>query len=584
MPLFKPSSAVVAVALVPRVHRRQRPRCLPWIALGSCLLLSACTASPSADQPAKENGPLPSTPAPPPPINPNGGVTFSVPSGTFEGTLEVELRAAAGAEIRFTTDGSRPSFAAELYEAPLSLDETAQVRAQAYLEGVPSGESSTAIYVRRDIDADSNLPLLVLDAYGRGKPEDRSRFHDVALMLFEPLNGVARLTDLPSVASRAGWRVRGQSSANFAKTPYRIELWNEQDEDLDRALAGLPAESDWALIGPFVDRSLIRNAVVYDLGREMGLQAPRYAWVEAYITLDPEPLSANSYQGVYMLTETIKNARNRLDLSQLRLPDTAAPKISGGYILRFDWSALDESDTTLPCTGDDPISVPIFGGPERARGTCWFDLEVVDPDPINDAQHEWVTGYVQELHDRLHQDPPSDYEALIDVDSFVDHFLINELTRDMDAYARSTLFHKDRDGKLVAGPLWDYNLTFAAGGFFDNTSTSGWQFEQRIGSNDWYHRLATDPRFRQRAAARWQQWRRGLLSDRALEQRIADMVIPLAEAAARDFQRWPVSSTANELFRIPPGTSWQAQLQAIRDWLSLRLAWLDAAFERLASE
>lgn len=554
--------------------------------LGLCLLLCACTAqAPDVDDDAtRPNTPMPSAPTPRLPINPNGGVSFSIPSGTFEGELRVELQAAQEAEIRFTTDGTRPSLAAELYREPLEFNATVQLRAQAYLEGAPLGESSTAIYVQRAEDASSNLPLLVLDAYGLGKPEDRSRFHDVGLMLFEPSNGIAHLADLPSVVSRAGWRVRGQSSASFDKTPYRVELWDEHDDDLDRPLAGLPAESDWALIGPFVDRSLIRNALVYDLGRAMGLAAPRYTWVEVYISLQGEALSSSSYEGIYMLTETIKNARNRLDLSQLRLPDTDSTQLSGGYILKFDWAAVDESATTLPCTSDAPIAAPMFGGPSQTSGTCWFDLEVVDPDPINEAQHGWIRDYVQQFHDRLHEEPPGDYEALIDLDSFVDHFLLNELSRDMDAYARSTLFHKDRGSKLTAGPLWDYNLTFSAGGFFGNTSTAGWQFEQRMGSNDWYHRLAADPRFMNRAAARWKEWRQSLLSNRALEQRIADMTIPLSQAATRDFRRWPVSSTANGLFRIPPGETWEAQLKAIRDWIPRRLQWLDTAFEQLTGE
>src|SRR5690606_15556857 len=114
-------------------------------------------------------------------------------------------------------------------------------------------------------------------------------------------------------------------------------------------------------------------------------------------------------------------------------------------------------------------------GPADAPATCWGDLEVVEPDPIAAAHKSWMESHLQAFHDALHAEPMGDYEAFIDVGSFVDHFIINELSRHLDANVRSTYFHKDRGGKIVAGPLWDFNLTFLAGGAFDNTNPEGWQ-------------------------------------------------------------------------------------------------------------
>ncbi len=567
---------------------RLRTTARNWRSVISVVVALSATSGCSDDEPDGDVDPRTGDPFKPATPPTPGSVTFSESSRTYEGHLSVSLSTEVpGATIRYTTDGSIPTASSTAYDGtPLEFDDTVEVRAQAFADDGPRGTSSTAIYIARTFDASSELPLVILEAFGGGKPQDKDTFRDVALMTFEASSGNAALSAMPTVATRAGWHLRGQSSATFEKAPYRVELWDEQDQDQDYNLAGLPAEADWAFIGPFVDRTLIRNPLSYDLGREMGLEAPRYALVEVYINLDGGPLSPDDYEGVYMLSETIKNSRNRLNLKDLDPEDTDEPTISGGYIFKFDWAAIDDGANLFECTGSNPISTGGFGGGGRggggfgspaASGTCWSDLEVVDPDPINSAQKTWMEGYLQSFHDALHAEPMGDYAEYIDVDSFVNHFLINEFTRDLDANVRSTYFFKERDGKIVAGPLWDYNLTFLAGGAFDNTNPEGWQFQQRTGSNDWYHLLATDPGFMVKVAARWSELRRGILSDASIDDRITAMTAPLVDAAERDFQRWPVRAVSGSFFRIPSGDTWAAQLQAIRDWIPRRLAWLDQA-------
>ena len=198
-----------------------------------------------------------------------GGVEFSVPSQAFQGQLSVGMTAQSGGEIRYTVDGLLPTAASTLYAGtPLNLGETTELRAQVFAGGVAESAVSTAIYIARSFDATSDLPLIIVDGYGGGFPENKDVFLDAGFMVFEPVGGQAALSALPTVASRAGYHLRGQSSANFEKTPYRVELWDNQDLDADYPLLGMPAEADWALIGPYVDRTFIRNAFVYSLGRD----------------------------------------------------------------------------------------------------------------------------------------------------------------------------------------------------------------------------------------------------------------------------------------------------------------------------
>ncbi|NUT48202.1 MAG: spore coat protein CotH [Saccharothrix sp.] len=498
-----------------------------------------------------------------------GDITFSVPSGTFQGQVSVSLSTAiSGAQIRYTTDGKLPTAQSTPYQGtPLQFTRTTQLRAQAFVSQAASGAPGTAMYVAREATTTAHdLPLVVIDSYGAGKPQ--REYFDGATMIFDPgTGGTTSLAATPAVATRAGFRLRGQSSASFEKTPYRLEFWDNDNDDADYPVLGMPADSDWVLRGPFPDKSLIREAFSYDLGREMGLKAPRYKFVEFYLNTDTTPVGAADYMGVYMLVETIKNSKNRLDLKGLDEDDTTLPTIQGGYIFKFEWMAAEEP--TLTCTG--------------ATATCWNYLEVADPDPLNQQQRDWLRGHIQQFHDVLRApnfaDPVTGYQKYIDVPSFIDHMIINELSRGMDAYLRSAHFYKDRDSKIFAGPLWDFDLTYGVGGYFQNDQVAGWQYQQTRQpiANDWYTQLLRDPAFVNQAKARWQALRRGPLSDAAMQSRIDALARPLTNGAQRNFQRWPNLSTRTiGFFNTPTAPTWQGQVQAMRDWLLRRATWLDS--------
>lgn len=496
-----------------------------------------------------------------------GDITFSVPSGTFQGTISVSLGTSVShTEIRYTTDGTLPGATATAYDGtPVSLTGTTQLRAQAFLDGLPSGSPGTAIYVARAVEASLDLPILVLDGYGRGEPD--REFVDAAVMVFEPTAGSASLSAPPSLVSRAGFHLHGTSSSLFDKTPYRIEFRDNEDDDVDYPVLGMPAESDWVLRGPYTDKALIREALTFDLARGMGLHAPRYSFVEFYRNVADRPLAAGDYMGVYMLVETIKNSKNRLDLKELDPDDITPPDVEGGYIFKFDWLTAEEP--TLRCIG--------------APSTCWHYLEVVDPEPLQPAQQDWLTQHLQQFNNLMQTpgfaNPTTGYSAWIDVGSFVDGIIVNELTRNIDAYARSSYFYKDRGGKITSGPVWDFDLTYGVGGGWENLEPAGWQYEQtrRPIPNNWVNRLVLDPAFVNLLKARWAQLRQGALSDAALDARIAGLTAPLVNAAERNFQRWPnlTDPTIGPII-TPTADTWQGQVAYMRDWMDQRMAWLDS--------
>ena len=498
-----------------------------------------------------------------------GDIVFSVPSGSFRGQLSVTLSTTiADAQIRYTTDGTAPGAGSTLYQgSQLTFSTTTQLRAQAFVAGAASGAMGTALYLARAIDATHDLPLVVMDAYGRGKP-GRDTYLDVATMVVAPQNGTTSLAQTPTIATRAGFHLRGQSSANFEKAPYRVELWDNEGKDADYPVLGMPADSDWVLRGPFPDKTLVRDAFTYGIGREMGMQVPRYALVELYLNLDSQPMAANDYQGVYMFVENIKRSADRLNIQKLKKTDLTEPAISGGYIMQINMMAAEPP--TLTCTVKPPANV------------CWSDLELNEPDEVQPEQQAWITNYMQKFHDALHSTDPANpqtgYPAYIDVDSFVNQVVLNELSRQPDSYIRSQHFYKDRDAKLFAGPLWDYDLAYAAFTGFGAAGVQGWQYQPAFGmaGTDWFVKLMQDATFVAKVKARWQTLRLGLLSDAQLSARLTALTTPLTNAAQRNFQRWPNLNTSMVGgFSTQVTQTWAEQVQIMRTFLTQRAAWLN---------
>lgn len=517
--------------------------------------------------------------------NTTSDITFSVPSGTFEGSLTVTLAGSAtepAAEVRYTTDGTLPTATSTLYDgAPLTLTETTQLRAQQFVAGAPAGLGATAIYIRRTFDVTSDIPLIIMEAYGGGElptqagPE-KVIYRDLGFMLFEPVNGTAAISAPPAWASRAGYHVRGQSSASFPKTPYRVELWDENNEDIDKPMIGMPADSDWAMIGEYSDKTLVRNAFSFSLAVEMGLNAPEMRFAEVYINQDVGPLEADDYQGVYAVTETIKNKRERLDLKQLGPTDTDEAKLSGGYIFKFDMAAVreDEGEIQIPCTAD--------------AETCFEDLELTDPVEPNAEQLAWISEYVSQAHAALVAEPIGDYAQYLDVKSFVDMLVLNELTKGGDKYVRSVYLHKDRDELITAGPAWDYNFTL--GNLVNDVE--GWQVDSgRDPGANWFQRLFAQPEIKAAMAARWAELRPTILSDAALEARIDQVAAPIVNAGPRDLERWPVEAGGVFGGGGAPGggmnteddpavdaITWAGHIDDMKAWIRERTAWLDAEY------
>jgi CotH kinase protein/Chitobiase/beta-hexosaminidase C-terminal domain/Immunoglobulin domain/Lamin Tail Domain len=529
-------------------------------------------------------------------------VMFSASSRTFVTPFSLVLTSATpSATIYYTTDGSVPTTASLVYGSPIPVDHTLPIRAFATQPGQTPSPVKTRAYIQLDALAQrfsSDLPIVVMENFNGGVPV-QSSLKPFYLMLFEPdpRTGRTSLTQTPTVTIRAALRIRGASTAGQPKHQFKVETWNEEDDDQDVALLGLPAESDWVLNGVYFDESLIHNPLTYDFGRDVGLASPRSRFCEVFVHTEGGSLSGAvaqpnqatttyGYYGVMSLIEFIKIAKNRVNLDSLSACDTTEPAISGGYIMRFEKSAVSGQ------------LVPGF-----------YSLEIADPnvDPPNDprpAQLAWIGSYMTAFKNALmgpnFKDPSNGYAGYLEVDSAVNYMIVNELASAQDAYIRSAYLYKPRGGKLICGPLWDYDAAFGVGCCFNSCNpTAPFRFSGNNQENlFWYTpdadrgngahpfpiytRMLSDPDFAQRWVDRYQELRQGLLSDSAWQARVDGYAAQIQEAQVRNFQRWLTLGIDQGFQACMPSflnistETWEQHIQVVKNWSRTRLAWIDS--------
>ena len=465
--------------------------------------------------------------------------TFSRDGGTFVAPFDLVLGSdTPGAVIRYTLDGSIPTMGNGMtYAGPVSVGGTTRILSRVFSLGWAPSPVVTKVYLKLAGDVqsfDSNLPLVVVDTFGfdinseSDPTQPRPYRPAMAVFIDTAVSGRAAITDAADFAGYAGMHVRGHSSSGFDKKQYKLETWDEYDDDTDTWLLGFPAESDWILQAPYSDKTLMRNVLAYKWSNDIGRWAVDTRFVEMFLNTDGGEVTTADYVGVYVLMENIKRGSDRLDIAKLDSGDNAEPEITGGYIFKKDRLNLGE-----------------YGFWTQELG----QLAYVDPaeDEITTAQATWLSNWIYEFETTLmgssFADPAEGYAKYIDVDSFIDHHILVEMMKNIDGYRLSTYMHKDRGDKLNMGPVWDYNLCtgnadYSEWGIDWYQKSILWYYSDIGEEHAWYARLMQDPEYMLRYADRWFELREDKFSAARLVADIDASAALLAEAAARNFARW----------------------------------------------
>ncbi|MEX1132338.1 MAG: CotH kinase family protein, partial [Flavobacteriales bacterium] len=416
----------------------------------------------------------------------------------------------------------------------------------------------------------SNLPLVLVDTYDQEIPDGAK----IPAWMSIIHNGPAALndaSDAPNVYNgNIGIQRRGNFSNILPQKPYNVETRFADGTNLNVSLLGMPSENDWILRANYNDKSLMRDAMAYGLFRSMGHYAPR--------TRTTELLLNGSYRGIYSLTESIKRDNGRVDIATLNPTENSGDDVTGGYIIKVD--NFDASNSWLLA----------YSPPDHPSYTVHMVYVYPTPELISDAQKTYIQGFVNGFETALYsgtfEDEQSGYRAWIDTRSFIDYFLVNEVARNVDGFKKSRFFNKDKDsngGLLKAGPVWDFDWAWmnVQECYFGATDGSGWSHHINdcnldVRSPGWMIRLLQDSTFANELQCRYQDLRNSVLSTDRIFQFIDSTAAAVAQGQERHFERWPiwgVNSGTPEVW--PLAQNYAEEVQRLKDWISLRLVWLD---------
>lgn len=420
----------------------------------------------------------------------------------------------------------------------------------------------------------SNLPLFLFDTEGQTIVDEPKV--KVRLKVVHNANGQRNFVNSTQFHYNgyAGIEFRGSSSQQFPKKPYGFETWDSAGAEVDFPLLGFPAEADWTLIANYSDKSLIRNALLYQTTRATGRYAARNALVEVLVN--------GEYMGVYLMTEKLKRDNNRINLPRLNVTDTSGTRLTGGYILK-----VDKATGTGGNDGFNSIYPPWHG---NANQSIRFLYEYPAFDEINNAQKAYIKSVVDSFEATLRGsnwlDPQWGYRRFVEAGSFVDFYLLNELSRNVDGYRISTYFHKNRDNAgfspLVMGPVWDFDIAFGNANYCMGDQTTGWawMFNQVCPADGyqvpfWWERFTGDPAFNNEARCRWNALRQGPISNVNMMARIDSLAGLLQESQQRNFTQWPILGIYTWPNVAPFPTTYAGEIQKLKQWIQVRMNWMD---------
>lgn len=443
----------------------------------------------------------------------------------------------------------------------MALTVHAQKAIENQFEGIPSAYPAPKIEVERQEKrgltfTSSNLPIVVIDTENGGDIEDSPKIPAYMGIIANNNGQINHLTDKHNhYSGRIGIELRGNSTQNFPKKPFNLTTWNEAGEKLNVPLFGWPSENDWVLLASYLDHTFIRNPLASHLSRQLGHWASRCQLVEVVLN--------GEYLGIYIFMEKIKVDKGRLDIATLKADEITEPDITGGYI----WEI----------TGFDSN----FGESRNLKYPEYAEAA--------SSQIDYITQFDDNFRNSMlsadYTDEQLGYRAWIDVPSFVDELLVQEALRNSDAYGWSGYFHKDKGGKINAGPVWDFDQSAGNSNYPDDGVVEGWLFSHPGTNNTpfFWPGLFTDPLFQYQIKARWESARMSIFKTETLIMYIDSLANLLEEAQKREFEKWPILGKYfwRETSGYEERDTYAKEVDYLKDFLTQRWEWMDKEIAKI---
>jgi hypothetical protein len=395
--------------------------------------------------------------------------------------------------------------------------------------------------------ADTGLPVLQINTQNAQPVTTKTTF----------VPGTLKIIDGTQIVYATGLydgsveiRGRGNSTWLMPKKPFRLRL------PAAAPILDMPADRDWVLLANYADKSLVRTDLAFELSRRLGLAwTPRMRHVEVFLN--------GEYWGSYLLGEHVKVAANRANVTAMSASDNLLPELSGGYFIEVD-----------QLVNLDPGDFYVLSG-----SGILFNIKEPSASRITDDQKSYITNYLQEVERVLMRDDfanlSTGYAAYLDVDSFVNWNLVNELLKSVDAgFVSSVYLYKDRNQKLKMGPAWDFDLAAGNVDFSKARDPRGWRIRDQ---SLWFNRLFQDPAFAKKVRDRWNSIKRAQID--TLPAYIDQQAATLALSHRENFRRWSLTQY-DWPNAVVPGT-YAGELRYLKNWLVQRIVWMDRRLNEL---
>ena len=481
-------------------------------------------------------------------------VVFSHESGVINTAINLVLSGNTSEQvIRYTTNGELPTENSAIYTNAIQIDKHTIVKAQIYSANYLPSSVFTQSYVLNTTKltfTDSNLPIVIIVTDNGATIPDEPKIFGTMKIIQRP-NGDrnfvsdANNEDFINYSGTIGIETRGSSSQTLDKKPYGFETMTEDRSDTDNVkLLGMPKENDWILNSFAFDDSMMRDYISYEMARKMGQYAVNLQYCEVIINGD--------YKGLYALSEKIKIDSDRVNIVKLANTDNENPEVTGGYLIQTDRPSADDPQVWY-------------------NNGAGYIIERPKKEDLTSNQSSYIESVFRKLDQTANNSNiTSGYPSVIDVPSFVEYMLMAEIASNVDAYSFSTFYHKDRGGKLRAGPVWDYNLTYGNdlfghfGTYYDRSFTNVWQFEYSNTGSFLWKDLFNNSTFKCYLSKRFNEVTQTgeALNYEYVSSLIDSTVALISEAVVRENERWNTID------------NFSGEVTNMKNWLQQRITWM----------
>lgn len=388
------------------------------------------------------------------------------------------------------------------------------------------------------------------------------------MAIIDNVSGVNNDTDPATFTGMIGIKTRG--NAAFAKKSYTVETWSAPSVSVDTSLMGLPRENDWVLLGNYPDRTLFRANLAFNLHDKMGRYSPRMKHCELIVN--------NQYVGIYNFGEVIKRDVGRLDIATLTVADNFGHNLTGGYIWKID-------------DGVGAGWQSAFQPPYAVAQKIDFLYDYPDNSDITPSQKAYIKSYVDSFETEMNAANFAD--TLIGwrkhgaVNSFIDFMIIQELSRNNEAYRQNTYFFKDKGTKMRPGPLWGFDLAWKNTANCNSSKDTGWCYNYGGSCPSevklppfWWSKLSTDAEFMKDLKCRYTEFRKsGNFLDTVEIFKVIDSMktrLNANGALTRNFNQWPIWGVSIVNEPTPMAADYNVEVANLKQFIKNRVAWLDS--------